>query len=291
MFKKYFSVNGISNARALSSTIAVSRFIRPRFIRLRFIRSGFIAAPFLVGLLLQSLAAPLQAETDSTTSVDEAVSSAIIAALHAARPELDYADVAATPMEGIYAVQVLGGPVLYVSKDGQYFFDGEMYQIQPNRFINLSQLAMNGVREKLLAELDIKDFIVFSPAGPTKGVINVFTDVDCGYCRKLHKEVPDLNARGIEVRYLAFPRAGIGSPSYKKVVSAWCSDTPGETLTELKNGGVVEPNECADNPVADQYRLGQQMGVNGTPAIVLADGSMVPGYRPAADLARILGIE
>ena len=93
------------------------------------------------------------------------------------------------------------------------------------------------------------------------------------------------------MRYLAFPRAGIGSPSYDKLVSAWCSETPGKTLTELKNGGAVEGNLCAHNPVADQYRLGQEMGVNGTPAILLADGNLLPGYRPAADLARLLGVE
>jgi thiol:disulfide interchange protein DsbC len=276
MFKKYCSVIG---------TFVNSRIFSSKFF-------GRLLAPqVFMGVLLLGSGAISQANSDPAISVDEAVSSAIIASLHAARPELDYTDVKATPMEGIYAVQVVGGPVLYVSKNGQYFFDGEMYQVQPNRFVNLSQLAMNGVREKLLAGLEPKDMIIFSPKGQTKGVINVFTDVDCGYCRKLHKEVPDLNARGIEVRYLAFPRAGVGSPSYKKIVSAWCSKTPGETLTELKNGGAVESNECADNPVADQYRLGQQMGVNGTPAIVLADGSMVPGYRPAADLARILGIE
>ena len=103
--------------------------------------------------------------------------------------------------------------------------------------------------------------------------------------------MPELNKHGIEVRYLAFPRAGIGSPSADKLVSAWCSDTPGETLTELKNGGSVEARQCADNPVADHYRLGQQMGVNGTPALVLANGELIPGYRPAADLIRLLGVQ
>ena len=215
----------------------------------------------------------------------------IIAMLKTARPDLSYGNVSNSPINDIYEVQVVGGPVLYVVKSGEYFFDGDMYQVKAGRFVNLREQAMVGTREQMLAELDVKDMIVFPADGPTKSVINVFTDVDCGYCRKLHKEVPDLNSRGIEVRYLAFPRAGIGSPSYEKLVTAWCSDTPGETLTELKNGGAVDSNQCADNPVAEQYQLGQQMGVNGTPAILLADGSLIPGYRAADDLARLLGID
>ncbi len=245
---------------------------------------------FLVAIILLAGGITVRAESVAIAAVDETVSKTIIALLKSARPELDYSDVAPSPVEGMYQVQVVGGPVLYITKNGQYFFDGELYEVTPNRFVNLSEAAMNQTRKKLLAELDIGDMIVFSPAGPTKGVISVFTDVDCGFCRKLHKEVPELNSLGVEVRYLAFPRAGIGSPSYEKIVSAWCSDTPGETLTALKNGVPVEPNECADNAVAEQYELGQKMGVNGTPAIVLADGTMIPGYRPAEGIARIFGI-
>jgi thiol:disulfide interchange protein DsbC len=245
----------------------------------------------LAGLVLFGTGAMVHAESEQTGSVDEGVSETIIAMLKTARPDLQYGAVSPSPINDIYEVQVIGGPVLYVAKNGEYFFDGDMYQIKAGRFVNLREQAMVGTRKQLLAELNVKDMIVFPAAGPAKSVINVFTDVDCGYCRKLHREVPDLNSRGIEVRYLAFPRAGVGSPSYDKLVSAWCSDTPGETLTELKNGGQVEASQCAGNPVAAQYQLGQVMGVNGTPAILLADGVLLPGYRPAADLARLLGVE
>ena len=95
-------------------------------------------------------------------------------------------------------------------ENGEFFFDGDMYQVTPTRYINLREQAMISVRKELLTGVDVRDMIVFSPEGQTKGVINVFTDVDCGYCRKLHREVPELNKHGIEVRYLAFPRAGIG---------------------------------------------------------------------------------
>ena len=123
-----------------------------------------------------------------------------------------------------------------------------------------------------------------------KATINVFTDIDCGFCRKLHKEVPSLNKLGIEVRYLAFPRAGVGSKSYQKAVTAWCADNPLTALTEYKNGVDKQIRECDKNPVAGQYQLGQTLGINGTPAIVLDDGTLVPGYRTADAIAKILGL-
>jgi thiol:disulfide interchange protein DsbC len=122
-----------------------------------------------------------------------------------------------------------------------------------------------------------------------KATISVFTDVDCGYCRKLHLEVPELNARGIEVRYLAFPRQGTTSPSFDKLVSAWCAADRNDAITRLKRGETIPRKSCA-NPVERQYVLGHQMGVEGTPAIIFEDGSLHPGYAPAADLAKLLGL-
>ena len=125
--------------------------------------------------------------------------------------------------------------------------------------------------------------IIFSPKGETKGAVYVFTDVDCGYCQKLHQEVPQLNAAGIEVRYLAYPRAGLSTPTFDKMVSAWCADDRNAAMNALKIGANVTAKKC-DNPVAAQYQLGAAMGVTGTPAIVLEDGTLIPGYKPAAQL-------
>ena len=247
----------------------------------------------VAGVVMACVAQSLWA-AEQGSSADEVSSerqARIMASLRSARPDLSYGDIQASPISGISMVQVENGPLLYVYNDGEFFFDGDLYQVGKGRFINLKEQALTAVRKDLLAEIPLEEMIVFTPAAPVQGVINVFTDVDCGYCRKLHKEVPELNAMGIEVRYLAFPRAGIGSASYQKVASAWCADKPRQALTALKNGKEIEQNVCADNPVAKQYNLGQQMGVNGTPAIVLADGSLIPGYRPAADLARVLGID
>ncbi len=246
----------------------------------------------IIGVTLAFLAHPLWAaeRSNSAGEVSSERKAQIIASLRSARPDLQYGDIMASPIPGIAMVQVENGPLLYVYNDGEFFFDGDLYQVGRGRFINLKEEALTAVRKDLLADIPLDEMIVFSPQGAVKGVLNVFTDVDCGYCRKLHKEVPELNAMGIEVRYLAFPRAGLGSAAYQKIASAWCADKPEEALTALKNGENIEQNVCADNPVAKQYKLGQQMGVNGTPAIVLADGSLIPGYRPAADLARVLGI-
>src|SRR5690606_13363610 len=131
----------------------------------------------------------------------------------------------------------------------------------------------------------------FKPKGKPKAVVSVFTDVDCGYCRKLHKEVPQLNAMGIEVRYLAYPRAGIGSESYQKLVTIWCAKDRQTAMTRFKNGEHVATSTCKDNPISDQYTLGDKMGVNGTPALVKVDGELIPGYMPADDLAKTLGVK
>ncbi len=241
-------------------------------------------------LLCAGLIPGVYGEVDANAKIDGSVRATIIGKLKTARPDLEYTDVSHSPVAGIYQVQVVGGPILYVIGDGEYFFDGDLYKVKPGRFVNLREQAMVGMRKELLAGVDEKDMIVFAPVGPAKSFMYVFTDVDCGYCRKLHREVPELNQRGIEVRYLAFPRDGVGSPTYRKMVSAWCASNRKEALTELKNGGTLAAVECA-NPIAGQYQLGQRVGVTGTPAIVLADGSLLPGYQPAADLARVLGVD
>jgi thiol:disulfide interchange protein DsbC len=127
--------------------------------------------------------------------------------------------------------------------------------------------------------------VVFAPKAP-KTHITVFTDTDCGYCQKLHSEVPELNRLGVEVRYVAFPRQGLNSPAAKELVSVWCAKDQQDAMNRAKTRQSVADASC-DNPVAKQYQLGQMIGVNGTPAIVLANGKMIPGYQPAPQLAKI----
>jgi thiol:disulfide interchange protein DsbC len=94
----------------------------------------------------------------------------------------------------------------------------------------------------------------------------------------------------VEVRYLAYPRAGVDSPGYRQLVGAWCAENPQETLTRMKNKESVPSKQCDDNPVAAQYQLGQQVGVRGTPAMVTETGQMIPGYQSADQLMVTLGL-
>ena len=214
----------------------------------------------------------------------------ILKALSAARPDLQYEQPRPSPMAGLYEVQVKGGPLLYIDADGRHFIAGDLFAVQKSGFVNLAEQGRQKERAELIAAVKPEDMIIFAPENP-KATIAVFTDVDCGYCRKLHSEVAELNELGIAVHYLAFPRAGLGSPSFRKIASAWCAKDPGAALTSLKNGEEIPENVCADNPVAAQILLGEKVGVNGTPALVLEDGTLVPGYRPAKELAKLLGIE
>lgn len=212
--------------------------------------------------------------------------------LEASRPDIKVQSVAPSEVAGFYAVQLVNGPQVYATADGKYFLLGDLFSVQPapKGFVNLAEQKRNGERVKLLATLNPKDMVIFKAQGKTKGVVTVFTDVDCGYCRKLHNEVPQLNSMGIEVRYLAWPRAGVGSETYQKMVTVWCAKDRNATLTRYKNGESVPLSTCKDNPVSMEYALGEKMGVNGTPALIKADGELLPGYMPAADLARELGV-
>ena len=191
--------------------------------------------------------------------------------------------IAPSPMEGVSEV-LIGPRLMYVSNDGKYLLQGSLIDLKTRT--DISEARRDGIRLDALNELGEDKMIVF-PAKEQKHVITVFTDIDCGYCRKLHGEMDKYNAEGITVRYLMFPRAGIDSASYKKAVSVWCSKDQQDAMTRSKAGENV-PNATCDNPVKEEYELGQLIGVRGTPAIVMEDGAMLPGYVPAARLVKAL---
>lgn len=191
----------------------------------------------------------------------------------------------ATGIAGLYMV-MFGSQVVYMTQDGRYLIQGSVMDLNTRQ--DLTETAMNSVRLKLLNDYDASKMIVYSPdEGKKKHSITVFTDIDCPYCVKLHREMDEYLAAGIEVRYMLFPRAGIGSESYQTAVNAWCADDKLAALTQAKNRESIPAKTC-DNPVAEQYQLGQSMGVTGTPALVMEDGSLVPGYVPAQRLTAIL---
>ena len=176
-----------------------------------------------------------------------------------------------------------GTEVVYVSDDGKYFLSGDLIDLKTRE--NLSEIAKRGIRNDMLNKQDNKP-VVFK-AKDEKHVLTVFTDIDCPYCAKLHREVPELNKKGITVKYLMFPRAGLQSESYKKAVSMWCSDDQQQAMTDAKARKPI-PSKTCDNPVAAQYNLGGDVGVTGTPALITSSGRLIPGYVPADRLAKML---
>lgn len=188
------------------------------------------------------------------------------------------------PVDGLYQFSV-GSEVFYLSEDGRYLLRGELLDLDSRE--NLTEKNRAKARADLLAGIDKKDMIIFPAKGKAKHAVYVFTDIDCGYCRMLHEHVDGYNDEGIEIRYLAFPRAGIGSESYDKAVAVWCAKDRQKAMTDAKKGIDINNENCAA-PVRDQYDLGISIGVNGTPAFVLEDGTLIPGFVKPENLAAIL---
>ncbi|MFO1351797.1 MAG: DsbC family protein [Gammaproteobacteria bacterium] len=202
------------------------------------------------------------------------------AALGGAKPD----SIAETAMPGLYEVTV-GTQVLYVSSDGRFAMEGDLIDLNSAR--NLSEMRRSQLRLDALNGVGENNMVIFSPKSEAKHTITVFTDIDCGYCRKLHKEISSYTDQGIRVRYMLFPRAGLKSESYDKAVSVWCADNRQDAITRAKLGENIEHRSCA-NPVSDHYNLGLKLGVRGTPSIILDSGKLVPGYVPAEQLAQML---
>ena len=184
-----------------------------------------------------------------------------------------------------FEVTLKTGERIYTDSTGSHFVAGDLYQVGSDGVKNLTDIGRRADRQELLGQLHESTLIVFSPKGEVRHRLLVFTDIDCGYCRRLHSEIEQLQENGVEVRYAAFPRAGVGSDSYNKYVSVYCAKDQNETMTLAKQGEIPEVATC-DNPVADQYKLGQKLGITGTPTLIFEDGEMQPGYAPWKELLK-----
>ena len=212
----------------------------------------------------------------------------IIDKLQQVVPNIPFAGIEKSQLTGLYEVSLGNGERLFVSADANYFVVGDLFQLAGGGLVNLTDAKRDKARAGRIAAIDAADKITFSPQ-TKKASITVFTDVDCGYCQKLHREMAGYLGAGIEVSYLAYPRAGVNSDSYNKIVDAWCADDRQAAMTSLKAGEVIESKACV-NPVAEQYQLAIDLGVRGTPAIILQSGKLVSGYVNAAELTEILGL-
>lgn len=205
------------------------------------------------------------------------------AAIRKALGDVQADSIEATPLAGIYEV-VVGSNVVYMSADGHYMLQGELVDLQKR--VSLTEPRRREITRQVIESVGEDKMIVFKPE-EVKHVVTVFTDIDCGYCRKLHNEMDQYLSEGIAVRYMMFPRAGVGSESYKKAVAVWCADDRNGAMTDAKNGKAVEMKSC-DNPIDQHMDLVRQLGARGTPFIVLEDGGTQPGYVPAKQLAKLL---
>lgn len=235
-----------------------------------FLRSGFLVAAGVLALVIGPLA----------QSADQNPRAAITAKFPEIKPE----QIVETPIPGLYEVRV-GSKIAYISANAKYLVQGEIINLDTDQ--NLTESRRESVRRDVLAGLKESDMVVFSPPNPTS-TITVFTDVDCAYCRKLHKQIADYNTRGIKVRYLYFPRSGPGTDSWIKAEQVACSPDRKAALTQAKLGLTLKGKPCANNPVARDYNIGREFGLQGTPAIVLESGELIGGYLSPAELSQYI---
>ncbi|MCY4270065.1 MAG: DsbC family protein [Gammaproteobacteria bacterium] len=203
--------------------------------------------------------------------------------------QLEILNIKPTPIATIYEVELNTGELLYSDASGQYLFAGDMYRATPDGLLNLSAATRQQAVLRKLADVPDGETIIFEPEGEVKATVSVFTDVDCGYCRQLHGEREQMLDYGIRLRYLAYPRGGENAESYDKMISVWCSDDRHRSLTQAKNGQNLPERDC-DSPVLAHYKLGNELGIQGTPALIFPDGRLIPGYLEAPRMAAMLGI-
>jgi thiol:disulfide interchange protein DsbC len=226
----------------------------------------------LCALLAQTSAPAEQASVDPRVEVASRIPGAKVEQLKV------------TPIPGMYEY-TRGTEIAYVTADGKYAISGDLFDLAKND--NLTEQHRRELRSKLLAAVPEDQMLIFGPKDP-KYTITVFTDVDCAYCRKLHSQIAEYNRLGVRVRYLMYPRTGPNTSSWTKAEQVWCSADRNDALTRAKLGQDLKAKPCADNPVARTYQLGQDFSLQGTPAIILADGDLLPGYVPPDVLVKQL---
>lgn len=226
----------------------------------------------LVVLTLTSFAACAQPDTEK-----------LRAELGKSMPNVTVGEIKPTPVPGIYEVNV-NNQLVYVTEDGKYLLTGDLIDLAAR--VNLTEQQREKGMLSAINAMSEDKMIVIGPRNP-KHVITVFTDVDCPYCAKLHKEVPELVKNDVKVRYVFFPRAGEGSGSFKRSVAVWCAKDRVAAIGAAKAGQSLEMKTCP-NPVSEHLQLAQALQLQGTPTIVSSTGKVIPGFVPAARLLAIL---
>ena len=223
--------------------------------------------------------------TKTSTGNDATVVDALQANLKASGIEEKIISAVPTDMDGIYWVTAEGLPPFFADKAGKHIIQGQIIAVGQGAPVDISAALVATTAQEALKAVDKKDMVIYPAKGETKAIIYAFTDADCGYCRKLHSEIDDINARGVEVRYLAWPRS---QESVPKMEAIWCSEDRHAAMNQAKIGTNIQAPSCV-NPVQEHMALGTKLGVRGTPAIFTEAGQQIGGYLPAAQLAEAAG--
>lgn len=234
-----------------------------------------------IGIVAMAVVAVMSSVWQSAVAEDPPAT--VVAALNKMVPGIRPDSIEASALPGLYEVSY-GPTVVYVSSDGRFLIQGDLVEIESRT--NHTRERKRGHRRDQMAHVSEDDMIVYGPED-SKYTIDVFTDIDCPYCVRLHKQMAEYNRLGMRIRYLAFPRAGVPSRSYDKAVSVWCADDKQSAMTAAKTAGRISKKEC-DNPVEKQFALGHAVGVRGTPSLILESGELVPGYVPPSELLKML---
>ncbi len=248
------------------------------------------AALLTLALSSSTLAATAQKPTPAANVKPPAPTAPVVipadvrARIVAKLPGAQASDVAVSPIPGLYEV-TMGGLIAYVSSDGKYLLSGNVYDLDTQ--VNLTASRRNSARAKALAAASESNMIVFGPAN-AKMTVTVFTDIDCGFCRKFHSQIAEVNKAGVRVRYMFFPRTGPATESWTKAEQVWCAADRREALTRAKKGDTVKGKSCGDTAVNSQYELGSDLGVEGTPAIFTQTGDYIGGYLTPAELVQAI---
>ena len=233
----------------------------------------------LAGLLVALVAGQALAQEAAPADVLKRVETSI-ATLD---PDLKVDAVRTTPIPGVYEVAI-GPRLVYMTGDGRYLIQGSISDAEKRE--DLTEPRRNAIRLDIINKVSEDEMVVFGPKN-APSTVTVFTDIDCGFCRRLHSEIGKFNAAGIRIRYLFMPRAGKGSDSYKKAVAVWCAKDRQQAMTDAKAGKDVPAQTCK-NPVDEHIALADLMGLSGTPTLILPDGELVPGYVPADRLKAMI---
>jgi thiol:disulfide interchange protein DsbC len=213
-------------------------------------------------------------------------------AMHSLLPMTVIDQVVKSEVPGFYEV-VVSGQVVYVSEDGKYLLQGNLYNVPQKKDLTAARVA--GMRAQIVQRLPVEKQLTFSPEHP-KHTVTVFTDVDCPYCRQFHKQIAEYNRVGIAVNYVLDP-LDIHPGADKKAVAVWCAADRKAAYTAAMNGQDPGADTCSNNPIAETKALALSIGINGTPTVLAADGTQIDSAKAvspallAAELDRLAALD